>query len=84
MSLFIFTKNTFAIGKDKKMPRRLFTDGVNSLAHFSFGIISYFYPFSIPVFVLYQLATPDENTFIDLTEYGFGLALGKIVDDNKT
>lgn len=65
------------------MPRQLFSDGVNSLAHFSFGIISYLYPIVVPTFLLYQVATPDENTGVDIVEYGLGLLSTVILNVNK-
>ena len=54
-------------------PRRLFTDGYNSFWHFVFGIVSIYYMFVIPLFILYQLIDPYEiNIMVDITEFAIG------------
>lgn len=56
--------------------RRLFTDGFNSFWHVIFGIITYFFPYIIIFYTLYQYNNPnDENLIIDMVEYIFGLII---------
>jgi hypothetical protein len=56
--------------------RRLFTDGFNSFWHVIFGIITYFFPYIIIFYTLYQYNNPnDENLIIDMIEYIFGLII---------
>ena len=56
--------------------RRLFTDGFNSFWHVIFGIITYFFPYIIIFYTLYQYNNPnDENLIIDMGEYIFGLII---------
>lgn len=57
---------------NSEKPRKMFTDGMNSLAHFSFGGLSTRYPFVLPAFVLYQLAEGGVNTFVDISEFMMG------------
>jgi len=35
--------------------RKIFTDKYNSLKHFVLGVLSYYYQFIIPLFLLYQI-----------------------------
>jgi len=55
--------------------RFIFTDGINSVAHFGVGVASFYYPLLAPSFILYQFVTPDENTLTDLAEFAMGLGL---------
>jgi hypothetical protein len=60
--------------------RRVFTDGWNSLAHLIFGVMTFYYPWIMPLFILYQLRDiDDENTPVDLFEYYIGLIIISIV-----
>jgi hypothetical protein len=60
--------------------RQLFADGWNSVAHLIFGIITFYQPWIMPLFILYQLRDiDDENTPIDLFEYYIGLIIVSIV-----
>jgi len=61
--------------------RKIFTDKYNSLKHFVFGVLSYYYQFIIPLFLLYQSLESyyivynnqkDENIIIDVTEFIIG------------
>lgn len=58
--------------------RLFFSDGVNSIAHFAFGYASYFQPWIFPVFAAYQFVDKDDNTTIDLLEYGMGTIVASI------
>jgi hypothetical protein len=56
--------------------RGLFIDGFNSFWHVIFGIITYFFPYIIIFYTLYQYNNPnDENLIIDMIEYIFGLII---------
>ena len=61
--------------------RKIFTDKYNSLIHFVLGVLSYYYQFIIPLFLLYQILESyyivynnkkDENIIIDVTEFIIG------------
>lgn len=52
--------------------RYIFTDKWNSFWHLVFGLISIWIPMIVPVFVYYQLFKYDENSLIDLGEFGIG------------
>ena len=65
-------------------PRKLFTDGSNSFWHFFFGVLSYYYKWIIPLFVLYQLMNyRDKNLFIDLLEFFIGFIFILLLSKNK-
>ena len=50
--------------------RGLFTDGFNSFWHFLLGIITFYFPFIIVFYMLYQYCDPnDVNIKIDVIEY---------------
>jgi hypothetical protein len=56
--------------------RPLFTDGWNSLWHFIFGMLSVYFIFIMPIFVIYQLLdTTDKNMFVDLIEFFIGFTV---------
>jgi hypothetical protein len=60
--------------------RPLFSDGLNSLAHFMFGYATTTYtPIIFPIFVAYQVSKPDNNTGVDLIEYGLGMLTGHFI-----
>jgi hypothetical protein len=60
--------------------RPLFSDGLNSLAHFMFGYATTTYtPIIFPIFVAYQISQPDNNTGVDLIEYGLGMFAGRFI-----
>lgn len=52
------------------MSRLLLTDGVNSLAHVTLGMIGGEL-LAVP-FILYQLTEEDENAAVDISEYLLG------------
>lgn len=54
--------------------RPLFTDGINSLAHVSFGVLGKTSRLLTVAFVAYQLLMPDPsgNILIDLGEFAVG------------
>lgn len=57
--------------------RPLFTDGYNSFWHVIFGIMSVFFVYIIPLFIIYQLIDLyDANLFIDLGEFAIGYVVG--------
>ena len=59
------------------MPRKLFTDGLNSFWHFFLGLIAIQDHIIIPIFILYQLFDyTDVNLFIDIYEFLIGLMIG--------
>lgn len=54
--------------------RPLFTDGWNSFWHVVFGIMTVWYWWIAPIFIIYQLKDyEDPNLWIDLAEFLFGL-----------
>jgi hypothetical protein len=56
--------------------RGLFTDGFNSFWHVIFGIITFYCPYIIVFYVLYQYHDPvDKNLIIDIGEYIVGLII---------
>ena len=56
--------------------RDLFTDGWNSVWHFVFGIIGFYFGWVVLLFFLYQLKTPkDINLIIDISEFAIGYFL---------
>lgn len=57
---------------DQPITRPLFTDGVNSLAHFGFGVLAATKPIDIPIFLYYQLYISKGNAPIDITEFALG------------
>jgi len=53
--------------------RNIFNDGYNSLWHFLFGILAYYYWIVIVIFIAYQLIDPfEKNVLIDLIEFFIG------------
>jgi len=53
--------------------RNLFTDGWNSLWHFVFGCIGYYFLPVVVLFILYQLKDPfEKNITVDLAEFLLG------------
>ena len=64
------------------MSRALFSDGWNSIWHFTFGFLSPSYPFILPVFIFYELKDieKDKNTFIDITEFGLGYLVNQALE----
>jgi hypothetical protein len=62
------------------MPRPLFTDGINSLSHFAFGVASAREHFIVPGFAFYQLVyKPDEDEWVDLSEFLIGWLVAKFI-----
>jgi hypothetical protein len=58
--------------------RGFLSDGFNSFAHVTLGYLSNSCDAILPIFLIYQLAEKDqENTFIDLSEFVFGIFLEK-------
>lgn len=56
--------------------RNLFTDGWNSVWHFVFGIIGFYYGLVVILFFAYQLKTPNDiNLIIDISEFAIGYFL---------
>jgi hypothetical protein len=54
-------------------PRELFTDGWNSLWHFMFGVVGFYFGWVVLLFFAYQLNTPmDTNVVIDISEFAIG------------
>ena len=51
-----------------------FTDGFNSLSHFVFGVLAFYWYIIIPIFIIYQLKDiwTDKNVFIDILEFILG------------
>lgn len=57
--------------------RHLFTDGLNSISHFVFGLFAVRFPILIPLFISYQLLDPsDTNLLVDINEFVIGYAVG--------
>jgi hypothetical protein len=53
--------------------RKLFTDNLNSLYHFLFGMLGVFYYQVIIIFIMYQLIDyNDVNLYVDLQEFFVG------------
>ena len=66
--------------KSNTRPRKLFTDGWDSLWHFVFGFLSVYNTVLALIFILYQLYDyTDKNVFIDITEFLIGFYLAFIV-----
>ena len=57
------------------MPRSLFTDGFNSLAHVGVGAAGAAVPPLLILFMGYQLAQGGEDTLVDIAEGLFGAFL---------
>lgn len=57
------------------MPRTLFTDGFNSLAHVGAGAAGAAVPPLLLLFIGYQVAQGGENTLVDIFEGLFGAFL---------
>lgn len=56
--------------------RDLFADGWNSLWHFVFGMIGFYFGWVSLLFFAYQLKTPnDTNILIDISEFATGYLL---------
>lgn len=56
--------------------RDLFTDGWNSLWHFVFGMLGFYFGWIVILFFAYQLKTPnDANIVIDISEFAIGYFL---------
>ena len=56
--------------------RDLFTDGWNSVWHFVFGILGFYFGWVVVLFFAYQLKTPNDiNLIIDITEFAIGYFL---------
>lgn len=55
--------------------RRLYNDGFNSLAHFSFGLVAALWVYGLPLlagFIAYQMIEwfyKNDNVFIDISEF---------------
>lgn len=63
--------------------RDLFTDGWNSLWHFMFGILGFYFGWVVVLFFAYQLNTPEDiNLIIDISEFAIGYFL--LYSINKT
>jgi hypothetical protein len=58
--------------------RAPFTDGWNSVWHVVFGFIASYEPMLTPLFIAYEVFTPDDNTLIDLSEFGVGFVAGNL------
>ena len=52
--------------------RDFFTDKFNSMWHFILGILAAFCSLILPLFVIYQYATFNENVRVDLSEFFLG------------
>jgi len=61
------------------MRAKAFENGPNSFGHFICGILTIFYPWIMPLFLLYQLRDiHDINVPIDILEYYVGFILGML------
>ena len=57
--------------------RAIFTDGWNSVWHFTFGYLAVQYPIFVSVFIVYQFLNIYEvNVFVDVLEFVAGHLLG--------
>jgi len=52
--------------------RDFFTDKFNSVSHFILGILAAFCSLILPLFVIYQYVTFNENVRVDLSEFFLG------------
>lgn len=62
------------------MPREIFTDGFNSLAHVGLGVVA---PLSVVIpagYLMYQFIQGGDNLLIDLSEFGIGYLIGLNID----
>lgn len=58
--------------------RQLFTDNLNSLAHFGLGIFANQIPITFPIFIIYQtILKPDENALVDISEFLIGYLIAQ-------
>jgi hypothetical protein len=58
----------------KKMRRPLFTDGFNSVGHVLIGVISKWWLWFVPIFIIYEILDHDDvNLSVDIAEYLIGL-----------
>lgn len=55
------------------MVRKLWTDGWNSLWHFTLGALAFKIPVILVMFLVYRAFTIDKNVSIDLLEFFLGL-----------
>lgn len=57
--------------------RKLWTDGWNSLWHFTFGTMTFYHPVILFIFLVYQLVAKqgvyERNVTVDILEYFIGL-----------
>lgn len=58
-------------------PRKPLTDAFNSFAHVLFGYAAPQLPFITPVFLLYQIMTPNKDTITDIIEFTMGFIVSK-------
>lgn len=59
--------------------RVMFNDGFNSLVHVTLGYLSSSCDMILPIFIAYQFFEKNqENTFIDVGEFIFGMFLEKV------
>lgn len=56
------------------MRRPLFTDGFNSTSHILFGVVSNWWLWFVPIFIIYEILDHDDiNLSVDIAEYLVGL-----------
>ena len=54
--------------------RPLFTDGFNSAGHILFGVITNWWLWFVPIFIIYEILDHDDiNLSVDIAEYLIGL-----------
>ena len=59
--------------------RPLFTDGFNSFAHFTCGVLAVIFKPLVPLFTAYQLLDPyDVNMYVDILEFIIGYTIALI------
>lgn len=60
--------------------RAIFTDGINSLAHFGFGALAVYIWWVLPLFIVYQLSEEEQtNTMIDIGEFIVGYIAARLL-----
>jgi hypothetical protein len=70
-------KSTAMTPKSSTISRDLFTDGLNSMWHFVFGLFAIRFPLLVPMFIVYQaLDIYEINVFVDIYEFLAGYVAG--------
>jgi hypothetical protein len=60
--------------------RALFTDGLNSMWHFVFGMFAIRFPLLVPGFIIYQaLDVYEVNVFVDIYEFLAGFVASYVL-----